>query len=720
MSKQKGPTVSEAFRLLKQMGWGWAWYRFGYELKKKAGWLERAFPPVMLSAEACLRQMVEPCHSIGQFADMFRNRRPRFFFDGKTLPVHRALLETIRGEAHDEVIFRANQVLEGTFLYFSRWTVRHQPVNWHWNPANGRNFPDSLHWSKLPDLSLEWGDIKYVWELSRFSFVYLLVRAYASTGDERYGEAFWRLFESWERQNPAELGVNWKCGQEMSIRLMAWVFGLYAFADLPCSTDERIFRLIKQVYVHAIHVEKHYSFALKAVRNNHAITEAAGMYTVGILFPFWRHAARLRKKGKRYLEQEGLRQIYADGSYLQHSMNYQRLVLQVYSWCLRLSELADDPFSPALHKRLHDSILFLYHCQDQMTGQLPNYGMNDGALIHPLSSSDYLDYRPTLQTLYVQLTGKKLYPSGKHDEHLFWVCGPDAIQKRDTALILRKSQRFDTGGYYVIRDGDDFALMRCATYRDRPHQADMLHLDIWSNGINLLCDAGTYSYNAPAPWMKYFQGTASHNTVMVNGADQMKKGGRFLWLDWTRSRLLAFRAEPSFSYMEGEHDGYLPYIHRRGVLRDQGIWVIIDDVFGPAGTPFRLTQQWLWGVDQVVWDEPSRSAVAMTPVGGFRLRALDCLPSDIRLYYGFEQEAIGFVAGWKSLYYGEKVPAPQWIRQAESKGPVRMVTVLAPCDQKQDVVYLPTERGLTINGRKWRLNEIGQERILSLETWGAE
>ena len=98
--------------------------------------------------------------------------------------------------------------------------------------------------------------------------------------------------------------------------------------------------LIKNIYLNAIRIEKNIEFAIKAVQNNHAISEAAGLFTVGILFPFFKDSERWLYKGKKYLEQEGLKQIYDDGSYIQHSTNYHRLMLQDYTWCYRLAELA--------------------------------------------------------------------------------------------------------------------------------------------------------------------------------------------------------------------------------------------------------------------------------------------------------------------------------------------------------------------------------------------
>ena len=72
--------------------------------------------------------------------------------------------------------------------------------------------------------------------------------------------------------------------------------------------------------------------------------------------------------------------------------------------------------------------------------------------------------------------------------------------------------------------------MRYPRFRFRPSQADALHVDLWHDGVNILRDAGTYSYNeAGSEW---FGGTAAHNTVSFDDRDQMPRLGRFLFGDW--------------------------------------------------------------------------------------------------------------------------------------------------------------------------------------------
>ncbi|MFO0264482.1 MAG: heparinase II/III family protein, partial [Planctomycetota bacterium] len=56
----------------------------------------------------------------------------------------------------------------------------------------------------------------------------------------------------------------------------------------------------------------------------------------------------------------------------------------------------------------------------------------------------------------------------------------------------------------------------------------------WWRGHNLLRDAGSYLYyHRDAKLKNYFYSTAAHNTVSVDGTEQMTKGPNFLWFHWS-------------------------------------------------------------------------------------------------------------------------------------------------------------------------------------------
>ena len=128
----------------------------------------------------------------------------------------------------------------------------------------------------------------------------------------------------------------------------------------------------------------------------------------------------------------------------------------------------------------------------QPTGELPNYGANDGALFFPLASQAYRDYRPQLDAL-ARVIGQ---PS----------VSPEPLEEGDW-LGLHKAPGYNTvedgtysfprGGIYAFRQNGLFVFVKCQAYRDRPSQADNLHLDLWIDGENLLRDQGTIATTPP-------------------------------------------------------------------------------------------------------------------------------------------------------------------------------------------------------------------------------
>lgn len=77
------------------------------------------------------------------------------------------------------------EIEQGVFPYFEHLSLDVGfPPSWHRNPLTGQQTPRDLHWSQIPDFGF--GDIKVIWEPSRFGFVHSLVRAYWRTGEERY------------------------------------------------------------------------------------------------------------------------------------------------------------------------------------------------------------------------------------------------------------------------------------------------------------------------------------------------------------------------------------------------------------------------------------------------------------------------------------------------------------------------------------------------------
>jgi hypothetical protein len=392
-------------------------------------------------------------------------------------------------------------------------------------------------------------------------------------------------------------------------------------------------------------------------------------------------------------------------------MNYSRFAVQLLTWLLRLSQANGIEVPASIKDKAERLLELLLALQNHESGRLPNYGPNDGALIFPLSSCDYLDYRPSLGALNAALGREAIYPSGIWDEESFWFgvgrssstpsASKPAGESGGAISSARESRSFNFGGFYTFRyEGDRFktqAHIRCATYRQRPSHADMLHLDVWYNQHNALIDPGTYSYNAPAPWPDYFAGTPSHNTVSVDGRHQMKKLSRFMWVHWTRSHLL-HHSQPAdgMTLFCGEHYGYSPVTHRRTVLLDGGVYFIYDDLWGEGEHSFRL--HWLvndlsltphdWGATILLPQDKEESAsppysqnhppdnlLRQDTEKALTLRFITAAPMESQSNWVRGQEDPP--RGWHSVYYGERLPA--WSYERTSRGgSARFITICGP------------------------------------------
>ena len=80
-----------------------------------------------------------------------------------------------------------------------------------------------------------------------------------------------------------------------------------------------------------------------------------------------------------------------------------------------------ERFCDEVYKRAYQSVNFLYQCQDDLTGWLPNYGSNDGALFFKLNDCDYRDYRPQLDALHYLLTSEHLYDR-QYEDREWYLC----------------------------------------------------------------------------------------------------------------------------------------------------------------------------------------------------------------------------------------------------------------------------------------------------------
>jgi hypothetical protein len=709
-------------KITKCLGIFWAVFRLKYALKGKMGFLRRAIPSSSWESyelKSVVRDGV-PTNPLSFF--QWRKENGGIFFFPKID------VSSLPSQWLESAIEETDALMKGERQYFygKAFTIGYPP-DWFFNPFSCQRLEIAKHWSQIDEFGN--GDVKAIWDLNRFSFVFSLVRAYALAKDERYPRIFWELIDDWKAANIPQIGINWKCGQEVSLRAMAWCFGLYAFSDSCHSTPERVTQLTLMIAVHAERIEGNIDFALSQ-GNNHALSEAIGLLSIGILFPEFRRSNIWRNTGVDIIEKEVKRQVMADGSYSMHSFNYQRVMLHDSIWAIRLSELNGLSLSKELKEIVYKAFSFLSQFTDPESGKVPNYGSNDGSLILPLNSCVYTDFRPVLQAVSYLLTERLVYDKGPWDEDLFWLFGINTTEEEypvcQNREIMVPPLAFRAGGYFKFKGKDSWGMVRCAKFVNRPDHADQLHFDLWWKGSNIACDAGSYLYNGSPPWENALAGSFIHNTITVNDSDQMNRAGRFLWLDWAQGSVNQHVSggDGEEEYWEGEHDGYksVGVTHRRAILRTKdGNWIVVDDLIGDgkhelvlhwllADLPFSIMPQ----SDKLLLEHPDGTFIIKIKASQscqiFAMERGKMVVPDGN-YFPSENAAL---YGWRSSFYGQRDPALSLLAMSGGKLPVRFFTFFLP---NGDRLIKVENRKISMQGSgDMDLSSPGETPIL--ERWG--
>jgi hypothetical protein len=304
---------------------------------------------------------------------------------------------------------------------------------------------------------------------------------------------------------------------------------------------------------------------------------------------------------------------------------------------------------------------------DTASGLVPNLGANDGALIFPLSVTPFNDYRPTVQAAARAFLRNSL-TVGVWDEMSLWFGLKAASRESDSDAYLSDN----------LRAKNSWAYLRTSNFKSRLSHMDQLHLDLWWRGLNVAQDAGTYLYNAEFPWDNPLVTTHVHNTVTVDGKDQMTRSGRFLVLDWAGgfAKPVIELDEKVLHKIKAYQTGYrkLGIKHERIVtVFEDELWRVDDRLLNSRRRNHIYRLHWLlidgeWKLEK----EKDRTILQITIPSGVLKLVTSCSADVFRisLVRGgklvFGERDVKPYEGWVSKNYGEKFPALSFALEFES------------------------------------------------------
>ncbi|MEN0047909.1 MAG: alginate lyase family protein [Bacteroidota bacterium] len=701
-------TIKHAWQAAKDHGMAWTIRRVLYEAQLRTGHHKRILPKRDWKTNE-LKDWLKEGIAAENILATWRASNPKFFFSNEQ---QEEIAQAIR-EVNPN---RVGELLETDIHQLRYFSKLHYEVSypdiWFTNPFLNPSVEckRDLHWSDYPMYSTDYEDLKFIWESGRFAIVYDLARAYFLSKEEKFAEQYWQLIESWIDHNPPNTGPHWKCGQETSLRLMAWYFGLFAFIDSPATTPKRFEKFLGAVAVQVYRVSKDYRYSY-IQQSNHAVSEGLGLYVTSVLFPQLKDAEKWRQMGKSILEDRALFLFRPDGTYFQKSHNYLRFIVHAYLYILCFAKANQDQFSQKLEDRMRAALDYLKAVMDEKTGGVPNFGSNDGALILPINSCDFTDYRPTIAALHYYFHQERYFANGTWNEDMIWLFGNESIARNQTKKITISSRRFDHSGIFTLRSKDSWCFVHAESIKDRPAHADALHMDFWWRGINICGDAGTYLYYGHHPWLDAFKHTRFHNTITIDQKDQMERMHRFTWGYWHDCQLNSYIPNKNIQSFELEHYGYHrlkdAVTHRRAILcTNNDFWLVIDDTFGAEEHEVQLN----WSLADFPIQKDQNRLRMRTPEGNLTIGVYGQF-DDFDLIKGGESRGVGF---WKSDYYGYKKSCIRLSVSQEKKLPMRFISCFGAEDWllKQEVGM----KNLSLKTDKFtlelELSNIGEKDII--------
>jgi hypothetical protein len=511
---------------------------------------------------------------------------------------------------------------------------------------------NSFAWLHNPSPDLEWLIL-----LHKFYYSRDLALAYDYSGEERYADKWVGLVSSWIEQVPDGFLNSQVAGR----RLQQWLLAYHYFVpgrNCPLVTAEFLLHFLASIQSQAVFLSNHLTPA-----GNHRTIELSAIFTVAVLFPELSASAELLAFAQRELLDNLRQDFLADGVQKELSTDYHHTVLKNF---LRVRELAElnrltlpAEFDAVMRQALEFSLYV--HKPD---GWLP--AINDG---------DINSYLGLLRK------AEPYYPS----DALSYVLSQGKVGKPP----VQRSRLFADSGYCILRsdwteqpyaDGR-YLFFDCGQLGFGSHgHYDLLNFEMAAFGRSLIVDPGRYTYHEHQSdginWRYAFKGTAAHNTVMVDGKDQMAYRCHEPVGPQPIASVLSFESNPGFDFVHGRALSPLYEVdHQRSMFFAETEYWIVSDVL-LASEAHRYEQFFHLGPE----------AQGQTELQGQGIRAPNLLIAQARR----AEIEITIKPGWVSPEYGVKQPAPVVSFSQESSGSGWFQTVLYPYKDSAPILHVET------------------------------
>lgn len=347
-----------------------------------------------------------------------------------------------------------------------------------------------INWTKNPLPS----DEEWHIEWSKFYFGLDLAFAYTQTGEDKFLKTWQNLVGLWIEQ--VEIGSD--SSDVSARRIQNWIYAWMIFSRNNLNfSDEFINQLCQSLTNQINHLR-----ANLTPERNHRTLELYSLFVFSLALHELEKNSELLKFSIEQLHENLSTDIQSDGVHREQSTHYHLIVLRSFLGVMENARKFNLSLPKGFAERVEKACEFGMHIH-RPDGEIP-----------ALSDSDTGSYLELLD-----LAGKIF----NRQDFLFV-----ATKGEKGMMPTERNISFESGGYYIQRSDwttdATYLIFDCGSLGDGGHgHYDLLNVEISANGKPLIVDTGrfTYSEEGERNWRHFFKGTAAHNTVCIDGKDQI-------------------------------------------------------------------------------------------------------------------------------------------------------------------------------------------------------
>ncbi len=399
---------------------------------------------------------------------------------------------------------------------------------------------------------------------------------------------------------------------------------------------------------------------------NWGAMEANGLFHIGVMLPEMNEAEQWRQVAEERLIAAQREQVYPDGAQIELTPGYHGVTLGNFLGSLEVARRNDLKLPPEFVAGLEK--MFEYYVAIVMpNGRLP--ALNDSG-------------RGSAKSMMAR--GAALFP----DRSDFAYLSTDHKQGEPPDLT---SWRLPYAGWNIMRTGweadDKYLLFETGPFGAAHQHEDKLGLIVYAGGKTIIPEGGTYSYDR-SDWRKYVLSTRAHNTVMVDGLEQKRRGLRDTYVV-REPEDTPWHTSEEFDFAQGTYrSGYGPenevaVEHKRQVLFVKpDYWIMVDEMTPGDDVEHSYEAIFHLDADAAVLDAQTQAVTVEHEGGAFRIIPFGPEAVEVEIVSG-QTEPV--VQGWLPTgRHNELRAIPTAVFRWRSTGPSAVAFALVPRDQDED------------------------------------